>query len=84
MTEDYNSKNGTNYNANNIQIDINKNIVTNDVETVNMIQYSKGIVSDKTLLSMHPFVSDVNAELQELEAQEQKELEKFGDMYATK
>ena len=49
-----------------------------------MIQYSKGIVSDKTLLSMHPFVSDVNAELQELEAQEQKELEKFGDMYATK
>ena len=84
VTEDYNSKNGTNYNANDIQIDINKNIITNDVETVNMIQYSKGIVSDKTLLSMHPFVSDVNAELQELEAQEQKELEKFGDMYATK
>ena len=79
VTEDYNSKNGTNYNANDIQIDINKNIITNDVETVNMIQYSKGIVSDKTLLSMHPFVSDVNAELQELEAQEQKELEKFGN-----
>ena len=84
VTEDYNSKHNTVYDANDIQIDINKNIITNDVETVNMIQYSKGIVSDKTLLSMHPFVSDVNAELQELEAQEQKELEKFGDMYATK
>lgn len=84
MTEDYNSKHGTNYNADDIQVDINKNIVTNDVETINMIQASKGIVSDKTLVSMHPFVSDINAELQELEAQEQKELEKFGDTYATK
>lgn len=84
VTEDYNSKHGTNYNADDIQVDINKNIVTNDVETVNMIQASKGIVSDKTLVSMHPFVSDINAELQELEAQEQKELEKFGDTYATK
>ncbi len=79
VTEDYNSKHHTVYDAKDIQIDINKNIITNDVETVNMIQASKGIVSDKTLLSMHPFVSDVNAEMQEIEAQEQKELEKFGN-----
>lgn len=84
VTEDYNSKNGTQYNADDIQIDINKNIITNDVEIVNMIQSSKGIVSDKTLVGMHPFVSDINAELQELEAQEQKELEKFGDDYVTR
>jgi len=84
VTEDYNSKNDTQYNSDDIQIDINKNIITNDVEIVNMIQSSKGIVSDKTLVGMHPFVSDVNAELQELEIQEQKELEKFGDNYVTK
>jgi len=82
VTEDYNSKHGTAYDANDIQIDINKNMITNDMETVNMIQSSKGIVSDKTLLAVHPFVTDVNAEMQEIEAQEQKELAKFGDNYA--
>ena len=79
VTEDYNSKHNTAYDANDIQIDINKNIITNDVEMVNMIQASKGIVSDKTLLAVHPFVSDVNAEMQEIEAQEQKAIEKFGN-----
>ena len=77
VTNDYNSKHNTNYNAYDIQVDINKNMITNDVETVSMIQNSKGIVSDKTLLAAHPFVTDINAELQELETQEQKELSKF-------
>ena len=54
-----------------------KNI--NDVEIINMIQCSKGIVSDKTLLAMHPFVTDVNAEMQEMEAEEKRTLEKFGN-----
>ena len=52
-------------------------MITNDVEMMSMIQSSKGIVSDKTLLAAHPFVTDINAELQELETQEQKELSKF-------
>lgn len=43
-----------------------------------MIQSSKGIVSDKTLLAMHPFVTDVNVEMQEMEAEEKRTLEKFG------
>ncbi len=77
VTNDYNSKHNTNYNAYDIQVDINKNMITNDVEMMSMIQSSKGIVSDKTLLAAHPFVTDINAELQELETQEQKELSKF-------
>lgn len=67
VTEDYNYKNGTSYHSNEIQININKNMIANDMETVNMIQSSKGIVSDKTLLAMHPFVNDINAEMQEIE-----------------
>ena len=46
VTEDYNSKNNTNYDANLIKVDINKNMITNDAELVSMIQASKGIVSD--------------------------------------
>ena len=77
VTEDYNSKNNTNYDANLIKVDINKNMITNDAELVSMIQASKGIVSDKTLLAVHPFVSDVNAEMQEMEAEEKRALEQF-------
>lgn len=78
VTDDYNRIHETNYNAEDIIVDINKNIITNDVEIVSMIQSSKGIVSDKTLLAMHPFVTDVNAEMQEMEAEEKRTLEKFG------
>lgn len=73
FTEDYNRKNHTNYDSSLIQVQLNKTMITNDMETVTMIQNSKGIVSDKTLLGAHPFVSDINAELEELKAQEQKE-----------
>lgn len=79
VTDDYNRTHGTNYNADDMIVDINKNIITNDVEIINMIQCSKGIVSDKTLLAMHPFVTDVNAEMQEMEAEEKRTLEKFGN-----
>ena len=77
VTEDYNSKNNTNYDANLIKVDINKNMITNDAELVSMIQSSKGIVSDKTLLAAHPFVSDVNAEMQEMDAEEKRAMEQF-------
>lgn len=78
VTDDQNRIHETNYNAEDIIVDINKNIITNDVEIVSMIQSSKGIVSDKTLLAMHPFVTDVNVEMQEMEAEEKRTLEKFG------
>ena len=73
VTEDYNRKNNTSYDSSLIEISINKTMITNDTELVSMIQNSKGIVSDKTLLAKHPFVDDVNAELAEIEAQRKKE-----------
>ena len=77
ITDDYNRINGTSYDSSLINITINCTMITNDLETVQMIQLSDGIVSDKTLLSKHPFVDDVNAELKELEAQRKKELETY-------
>lgn len=73
ITDDYNRMNSTHYDSTLIDITINKSTITNDSETVQMIQASEGIVSEKTLLARHPFVDDVNAELTELEAQREKE-----------
>ena len=77
VTDDYNRNNNASFDSNFIDIDINETIITNDYELVKMINESKGVVSDKTLLSKHPFVDDVNAEIEEIEAQQQKEENRF-------
>ncbi|MCI1999567.1 MAG: phage portal protein [Clostridia bacterium] len=77
ITDDYNRHNGTAYDSGSIDVTLNYSQPMNDVETVNMINQSKGIVSDKTLLAHHPFVDDVNAELKELDAQEKENMEKY-------
>ena len=71
--------NGTNYNSDLISITINKTMITNELETVQMIVQSKGILSDKTLLEHHPFVDDANQELKELEVQRKKEQQVWED-----
>lgn len=78
VTEDYNRHNKTSFNIDMVNIGINKTMITNDLETVQMISASKGIVSDKTLLARHPFVDDVNNELLEIEAQENTYTNKYG------
>lgn len=45
----------------------NKSMIMNEVETVDIIQKGLGIVSKGTLLANHPFVSDIQAELDALE-----------------
>lgn len=77
ITEDYNRNHSTAYDSDMITIALNITEPTNDVETVQMIQNSIGLVSKKTLLGAHPLVDDVNNELEELEAEEKTEQEKW-------
>ena len=61
-----------------IEIDFKRNVPTDNAEIVNMINSLKGTVSDATLLSMIPIVSDVNAELELLEEQKQRNMALYG------
>ena len=54
-----------------IQIDFKRNIPEDVTSIINMINTLKGSVSDATLLSQLPFISDVNAELEALNEQKQ-------------
>lgn len=54
-----------------IEIDFKRNIPEDNSSIVNLVNALKGTVSDATLLSQLPFVEDVNAELEALEAQKQ-------------
>lgn len=61
-----------------IDIDFKRNIPEDITSTVNLINTLKGSVSDATLLSQLPFISDVNAELKALEEQKQANMSLYG------
>lgn len=58
---------GGNYDYKTVNIKFTRNIPVNELESVDMAIKLKGIVSDKTALSILPFVEDVNRELEMLE-----------------
>ena len=57
-----------------IEIDFKRNIPTDNAEIVSLVNSLKGTVSDATLLSMIPVVSDVNAEIEALKAQKKENM----------
>jgi SPP1 family phage portal protein len=61
-----------------IQIEFKRNIPADTTATINLINALKGTVSDATLLSQLDFIPDVNAELEALEEQRQKNMELYG------
>ena len=81
VTDDYNRRNGTAYDSSAVSVVLTKSLIANDYETVQMINLSKGIVSDDTLLAHHPFVDDVNNEKAVMEEQAERERELFDGGY---
>lgn len=55
--------------------------VKNTSELVDMCAKSKGLISDETLLSHHPFVSDVARELEKIEEEKKQAEQKLLDLY---
>jgi SPP1 family phage portal protein len=62
MIDDYNRKHKTDYNTDMINVCLRRNAITNDYETVQMIQMSEGLISNETLISNHPFVDNISKE----------------------
>ena len=57
-----------------IRIDCRRNIPEDLATTITMINNLKGTVSDATLLSQIPFVSDVNSEIEAVQKQKQENM----------
>lgn len=66
-----------------IEIDFKRNIPEDLTATINLINSLKGSVSDATLISQLPFISDVNAELEALQEQKQANMSLYGLPFAT-
>ena len=65
-----------------IKIEFKRNIPEDETALINMINALTGKVSEKTLLSLLPFVEDVDAELEQLNEEKQKNMDlySFGGM----
>ena len=60
-----------------ININFVRNLPVNITETIQLINSLKGTVSDKTLLSQLPFIEDVQAELDAVQAQKAANMELY-------
>lgn len=61
-----------------IQINFVRNLPVNLTETINLVNSLKGTVSDATLLSQIPFITDVQAELEAIKAQKEENMAIYG------
>jgi len=66
VTEDHNRRRGVNWDWRDVQVILNTSSITDDLETIQVIEASKGLISEKTLLGKHPFIDDVNGEMERL------------------
>lgn len=61
-----------------IEIEFKRNIPADEAALINMINSLKGTVSDETLLGLLPFISDVQKELEKVQAQKEANMDMFG------
>lgn len=61
-----------------IEIEFSRNIPADETAIINMINSLKGTVSDATLLSQLPFITDVDKELKAIKEQKQANMDIFG------
>jgi SPP1 family phage portal protein len=66
-----------------IEIEFKRNIPEDLTATVNLVNSLQGIVSNATLLSQIPFITDVNAELEAVEEEKQANMEMYSFGLAT-
>nr|MDD4715876.1 phage portal protein [Oscillospiraceae bacterium] len=72
LAEDFRRRYGLRFDPALVRFDVNKSMITNDLETVQIINLSKGLLPDPLLLARHPFVDDVNQAMKELRKQKKE------------
>jgi len=75
VVEYLNMQNNSGYDYKDVSFTFNKSMIMNELEAVQMASQSKGIISDKTILVNHPWVTDA--------AEEEKQLEQEKAAYGT-
>lgn len=70
-----------NFEGQEVNIIFNRDMMMNESEIIDNVIKSQGIVSDETLLGMHPWIDDVELELERLQKQKEKEQAEMAAQY---
>lgn len=65
------------YSEKEVEFVFNKSMITNEKEKIEECKNSAGQVSKKTILAHHPFVTNVDTELKQIEKEQKEEDEEF-------
>ena len=75
---DIRMKGGEDYSKERVDFIFNTDAIMNETETITNIRNSVGIISDETLVAMHPYTTDAQAEFERLKLQREEQMEQFG------
>ena len=67
-----------NFDGTPVKITFNRNVLINQSDIIQQCKDSVGIVSDRTILAHHPFVDDVDKEVEQLKEQKQADMQLYG------
>lgn len=70
-----------NFTNEDVEIIFNRDMMVNESQIIADINASSNILSQKTLIANHPYVTDVDAELEQIEDEAQKNMEAYGFPY---
>jgi hypothetical protein len=75
INEDLKSK-GVQFDDSSSNFLFNTAVIINETETINNLAISKDMISEKSLLEHHPWVKNVEQEIQEIEKDRQEQMQK--------
>ncbi|WP_018306326.1 phage portal protein [Desulfitobacterium hafniense] len=70
---------GTDYSGESVEFVFNRDIIISESEVITDIKNSVGLLSDETLIAQHPYVTDVQEELDRVMKQKEEEQRQFDD-----
>ena len=67
-----------------IEVIFNRDMMVNESQIITDISNSAAILSKKTCVSQHPYVTDVEAELEQIKTEQEEAVEQFGGAFIQK
>lgn len=67
-----------------VEIIFNRDMMVNESQIITDVNNSAAILSRKTCVAMHPWTQDVDAELEQIKAEQEEAIEQFGNGFEVK
>ena len=67
-----------------VEVIFDRDMMVNESQIITDINNSSAILSKKTCISQHPYVTDVEAELEQIKTEQEEAMEQFGNAFVDK